>query len=172
MTDLETKTRYLILYDFYSPLLTEKQRNIFEAYYGDDYSLGELANEFEISRNAIWDTLNKVCHNLDSFEEKLHLHEADQKLNAYLDDLSNHTDEEGKALIKKIKEMRQQDFDSLIEEQKAHPVVQDNEPKKEVNKETPTYKNLVLDEPHLIEPLESSNDKKEDAVIVSLKEPE
>lgn len=105
MTDLETKTEYLILYDFYSPLLTEKQRKIFEAYYFDDYSLGELSEEFKISRNAIWDTLKKVCHNLDNFESKLHLHEEDLKLNKYLDELEKYTTPEGLKIIKEIKEM-------------------------------------------------------------------
>ena len=56
---IEKKTYYSNLYSFYGNLLTEKQQEIFIAYYEEDYSLSEIAESFEISRNAVHDTLKK-----------------------------------------------------------------------------------------------------------------
>ncbi len=105
MNHIEKKDYYNFLYAYYQNLLTDKQRKIFESYYFDDYSLSEIANSEEVSRNAIWDILKKVEHNLDEYESKLHLLEQDKKKTAYLNQLENHLDEEGKEILKKIKEM-------------------------------------------------------------------
>ena len=70
---LEKKNHYNFLYSFYSPLLTKKQCEVFENYYFEDYSLSEISESLGVSRNAIWDLLKKVEHNLDEYEEKLGL---------------------------------------------------------------------------------------------------
>lgn len=49
---LEKTTRMNFLYDFYNSLLTPKQQSYMSLYYLDDYSLGEIAEEYEISRQA------------------------------------------------------------------------------------------------------------------------
>ncbi len=105
MNQIEKKDYYNFLYAYYQNLLTDKQRKIFESYYFDDYSLSEIANAEEVSRNAIWDILKKVEHNLDEYETKLHLFEQDKKRTVYLNQLEAHLDEEGKEILKKIKEM-------------------------------------------------------------------
>ena len=71
MTDLEKKNYYNILFGYYGVLLTEKQQALFEEYYGEDFSLSEIASEYNISRNAVHDTIKKVQASLDEFEEKL-----------------------------------------------------------------------------------------------------
>ena len=65
MDTLEKKSYYNILYGFYQNLLTEKQKLIFEDYYYEDFSLSEIAENHEISRNAVFDTLKKVEKALD-----------------------------------------------------------------------------------------------------------
>lgn len=67
------------LYDFYKELLTEKQRNYFEMYYFYDNSLGEIAQENNLSRNAIYDNIKKTCKILTDYESKLHLLEKSNK---------------------------------------------------------------------------------------------
>ena len=81
------------------------QIDTFICYYNEDYSLSEIALEFNVSRNAVWDTLKKVISLLEHYESKLKLYEKDVKLNEYLEKLKNHVDEEGLIIINDIEEM-------------------------------------------------------------------
>lgn len=70
---LDKTTIVNLLYDFYRPLLNEKQRSFMELYYGEDWSLGEIAEHYAISRQAVHDLLKRVEKALDRFEQDLHL---------------------------------------------------------------------------------------------------
>ncbi|SDK44343.1 YlxM family DNA-binding protein [Natronincola ferrireducens] len=70
---IEKKIEISMLYDFYSQLLTEKQRDIIDLYYNQDLSLGEIAQEFNISRQAVYDTIKRTEKILYDYEEKLKL---------------------------------------------------------------------------------------------------
>jgi len=72
--ELEKSTRLNILFDFYRALLTDKQNDYLELYYADDYSLGEIAEEFEVSRQAVYDNLKRSTQLLEDYEQKLHLY--------------------------------------------------------------------------------------------------
>src|SRR5690606_10537383 len=73
MTMLEKTTRINFLFDFYQALLTPKQRSYVTLYYLDDYSLGEIAEEFNISRQAVYDNIKRTESMLEDYEEKLRL---------------------------------------------------------------------------------------------------
>ena len=73
MEMLEKTTRMNYLYDFYQSLLTEKQRSYMSLYYLDDYSLGEIADEYEISRQAVYDNIKRTEAMLEEYEMKLRL---------------------------------------------------------------------------------------------------
>lgn len=105
MNDLEKKDLYNILYGFYQLLLTSKQREIFELYYANDYSLSEIAEELKVSRNAIWDTLKNVIEKLEEYECKLHLYQNDRLLKNKLNELEKYTNEDGVKIINEIREM-------------------------------------------------------------------
>ena len=64
-----------LLADFYGPLLTEKQRNVWELHYQQDFSLTEIADLAKISRQAIHDLLKRTEKILVGYEEKLGLME-------------------------------------------------------------------------------------------------
>lgn len=70
---LEKTTRMNFLFDFYQALLTEKQRSYMELYYLDDHSLGEIAESYEISRQAVYDNIRRTEAMLEEYEEKLQL---------------------------------------------------------------------------------------------------
>lgn len=79
------------LYDFYGVLLTDKQRMYFEQYYFDDYSITELSENNEVSRNAVFDQLKRVESKLEEYELKLKLVEKDNQRNETLETLKNST---------------------------------------------------------------------------------
>jgi predicted DNA-binding protein YlxM (UPF0122 family) len=62
-----------LLYDFYGELLTEKQKNVIELYYLNDLSLFEIAEEYDITRQAVLDMLKRTEKLLKQYEDKLHL---------------------------------------------------------------------------------------------------
>ena len=69
------KKLYLInLYDYYGSLLTDKQQSYFENYYFNDYSLAEIAENDNVSRNAVHGQLKIVEEKLDEYESKLNLY--------------------------------------------------------------------------------------------------
>jgi hypothetical protein len=71
--ELEKREKLIELYDLYSNLLTEKQRDYFENYYYDDLSISEIAINYNISRNGVYDQLKRVENSLFDYEEKLKL---------------------------------------------------------------------------------------------------
>ena len=75
MQDLKKTMRMNYLFDFYQQLLTEKQRNYLECYYLDDESLSEIAETFEVSRQAVYDNIRRTDELLEDYEQKLKLYE-------------------------------------------------------------------------------------------------
>jgi len=105
MNNLEKKDYFNELYSYYSNLLTDKQREVFEEYYFNDYSLSEIAEESSVSRAAIFDTLSKVERLLENYEEKLQILAKNKAINLKLEELKEHSDECGKRIINDIIEM-------------------------------------------------------------------
>lgn len=69
----ENTTAMSMLFDYYGQLLSDRQYEIFRLYYEEDYSLSEIAKEFDISRQGVHDALKKAEVSLTSFEDKLKL---------------------------------------------------------------------------------------------------
>ena len=61
------------LIDIYGSLLTEYQLEIMELYYFEDLSLKEIADNQNVSRNAIFTLIKRVEKILLEYEEKLQL---------------------------------------------------------------------------------------------------
>ncbi|MDQ0091710.1 putative DNA-binding protein YlxM (UPF0122 family) [Paenibacillus anaericanus] len=92
---LEKTNRINLLFDFYETLLTEKQQTFLKYYFHDDFSLGEIAGEFEISRQAVYEHIKRAEGMLEVYEEKLGLlqkHEERCVLLAKLEELLNNTE--------------------------------------------------------------------------------
>lgn len=76
---LEKTTRMNYLYDFYQSLLTPKQSSYMALYYLDDFSLGEIAEEYNVSRQAVYDNIKRTEAMLEEYEEKLLLFQKFQE---------------------------------------------------------------------------------------------
>ena len=81
---LEKTTRINFLYDFYQSLLTPKQQSYMSLYYLDDYSLGEIAEEYDVSRQAVYDNIKRTEAMLEEYEKKLLLLEKFQERNSII----------------------------------------------------------------------------------------
>ena len=67
------------LWDVYSALLTETQREITNLYFNLDLTVSEIANEKGISRQAVSECLKGCIQQLEEYEDKLHIFERLQK---------------------------------------------------------------------------------------------
>jgi len=85
-TDVKkTNEEYSILYDFYAPLLSERQREVFELYNEENLSLSEIGANIGVSRQAVHIAVSKAGEELAGYEEKLGLiakHKAYEKAQA------------------------------------------------------------------------------------------
>lgn len=97
---LEERNRLAAMFDQYSGLLTEKQQNVFDLYYLNDYSLGEIAEEQQISRTAVYDLIKRTDHLLNKYESQLHLAEREMERRAILEELRDLS--EGKEEVLKL----------------------------------------------------------------------
>ena len=68
------------LYDLYGELLTDKQKNYFEDYYFNDLSFSEMAENYDVSRNAIFKQIHIVTDKLEEYESVLKIYEKRNKL--------------------------------------------------------------------------------------------
>lgn len=83
--DLEKTSRIVDLFEVYGELLAEKQKNYVRDYYLYDLSLKEVAEEYNISRASVLDTIKQATKKLEEFEETLHLLEKRVKIRQILE---------------------------------------------------------------------------------------
>lgn len=103
MEAFEKREYYIILFDFYENILTDKQRLYFKEYYFNDLSLSEIGSNYDISRSAVYDQINKVHQLLDKYEDSLKLYYKYNKRLEVLDEYSEVENETVKELIEKLK---------------------------------------------------------------------
>lgn len=82
--NLEKTMHYSSLYVIYGELLTKKQQQIVECYIFENLSLGEISENFNISRQAVLDTVNKSYEILKNYEEKLRVLKKNENLKTAL----------------------------------------------------------------------------------------
>ncbi len=106
---IEKTMRLNYLLDFYHALLTPKQREYMQMYYFEDYSLVEIAENANVSRQAVYDNIKRTEAILESYEEKIHLYEKFLKRKSLFDQLEKQMNDEKKEqtlpIIEQLKEL-------------------------------------------------------------------
>lgn len=77
---IEKTLQMALLFDAYGSVLTSRQREFFSLYYNDDLSLGEIAHNYQVSRQAVYDILRRSESTLSQLEQKLGLVKRKQHL--------------------------------------------------------------------------------------------
>lgn len=72
------------LFDYYGCLLTDTQNSYFTSYYFDNLTQDEIAEYYNVTKNAVSKTLIEVEKKLDYYESKLHLYENKEKITGIL----------------------------------------------------------------------------------------
>lgn len=109
---LEKTNRINFLYDFYQSLLTPKQQSYMSLYYLDDFSLGEIAEEFGVSRQAVYDNIKRTEAMLEEYEEKLLLFKKFQERSKILKNMQEELNQKSpsrQALFEAVAELEKLD---------------------------------------------------------------
>ena len=106
---MEDFAKTSMLFDIYGGLLTDKKKRVMEMYHEDDMSLSEIAEELEVSRAAVHDSLRSAERLLCSYEDKLGIL-ADYLLKEKLaDELRTYVSEARDLLAKDMVERKSKD---------------------------------------------------------------
>ncbi len=77
---MEKNLKLISLYEIYNSMLTKRMREIFELYYYSDLSLREIAENKNISYQAVNDCIKKITKQLFEYEENIKAMEIKQDL--------------------------------------------------------------------------------------------
>ncbi|MFH5881586.1 MAG: sigma factor-like helix-turn-helix DNA-binding protein [Candidatus Izemoplasmataceae bacterium] len=91
--ELDKHVEIADLLSYYESLLTPKQLLIMRYYYLDNYSLSEIAELENVSRNAIFDQLKRTVKKLYNFEDNLKLKEKAHLRQTLINKLKNTKDQ-------------------------------------------------------------------------------
>ena len=81
-------------YDFYSELLSQKQKQYLNDYFFNDLSLTEISENYEISKQAVSNNIKRTIIELEQFEEKLNLVKLNNERLFILNEIRKLTDNE------------------------------------------------------------------------------
>ena len=70
---LEQRLYLAQLYDIYGPLLTDKQQRCLEMHLLEDFSMSEIGESLQVSRQAVYDILHRSEQIMAEYEKKLNL---------------------------------------------------------------------------------------------------
>lgn len=105
-----------LLYDFYGELLTVRQKEIYEQFVLEDLSLGEIAGNAGISRQAVHDLIKRCDKILRGYEDKLHLVSKFLTVKEKLHEINEILDKDQDGNTMKLKADIRRIADEIIEE--------------------------------------------------------
>ena len=93
--EIEQVIKISQLYDFYSELLSEKQKQYLNDYYFNDFSLTEISENYDISKQAVSNNIKRTITELEQYEDKLNLIKLNNERLFLLNELRKSTSDEG-----------------------------------------------------------------------------
>ena len=106
---MEDFAKTSMLFDIYGGLLTDKKKRVMEMYHEDDMSLSEIAEELEVSRAAVHDSLRSAERLLRSYEDKLGILDDYLRKERLADELRTYISEARDLLAKDMLERKSKD---------------------------------------------------------------
>ena len=103
---MEDFAKTSMLFDIYGGLLTDKKKRVMEMYHEDDMSLSEIAEELEVSRAAVHDSLRSAERLLCSYEDKLGILDDYLRKEKLADELRTHISEARELLVMDMAERK------------------------------------------------------------------
>ncbi len=82
---LEKKSYYACLFLIYGALLTKNIYHRMECYYLSDYSITEISENDNVSRNAVFESLEQGTKKLDEYEMTLKLYSKKREMLTMID---------------------------------------------------------------------------------------
>ena len=102
---MEEKIEISILLNLYGNLLTETQKSYMDLYYNQDYSLSEIGDNENITRQAVRTILVKSKRKLREYEEKLKFMEKENNIRRLIEKIYiSKSDSEKQKYLKKIQD--------------------------------------------------------------------
>ena len=92
MNILDKSIEIIELYDVYQDLFTVKQKEYMESYYYNNYSISEISENMNVSRNAVHDLLKRSVQKLYDYEEKLGLRKKAKQRNLIRNEIKEAND--------------------------------------------------------------------------------
>lgn len=90
---------YVELFDYYGNLFTEKQKEYFIDYYFNNLTLQEIAENNDVSKNAVHKNIKDITKKLDYYESKLKLYDNKKKIQKLIENIDQHIKEKIEELI-------------------------------------------------------------------------
>jgi len=82
--ELDKLTEASILLNYYKNLLTNKQKDYLVDHLEDDMSLSEIAKNYGVSRQAVYDNIKRGLKTLYEYEEKIGFYSKEMELEGEL----------------------------------------------------------------------------------------
>lgn len=109
---------FMRLWDKYSPLLTETQREITNLYFNCDLSLSEIAEQLNCSRQSVSDCLATCRKKFEAYEKKLQFQRMETEISLHLSflttDLGRAIEDFPQAYKEKIEEILNRDYSQEV----------------------------------------------------------
>ena len=86
---MDNRDYIILLYDYYGELFSIKQREYFEDYYFNNLSFSEMAEDYDMSRNAAFKQIHIVTDKLVEYEEKLKLLQKKKMLTEIIENVKD-----------------------------------------------------------------------------------